>query len=190
MMSDFDSSLENFRARLSNIVRPNKFLVEVFPPSSLGFSLSDVDTLRYYAQSASIPDRNFNEIAIKFYGMEYKVPASEITQDLIVNFIADEEWKNRNLFEQWANMISGRTPNQDSIKADTDELFKDSYVVVKQLDFRNNWIAQYKYNYIWPKQVDQIELHQETFDTFETFQVTFAYSYWETQNKQTGFANG
>ena len=180
-----DCSLESFRANIKNIVRPNKFKVEVIPPSSLGFG-SYVEPLIYYAQSASIPDRNFNEIQIKYYGMEYKLPASEITQDLVINFIVDSEWNNRNLFEQWANMINKRVSadfsNMNPIKGNADELFKDSSVSVTQLGFKNNIIAQYFFNYVFPKQVDQIELHQETMDTFETFQVTFAYSYWETIN--------
>jgi len=181
-----DPSIDNFIARLSNIVRPNKFLVEVVPPNILGIDGGSVESLIYHAQSASIPDRNFNEIPIKFYGMDYKIPASEITQDLNINFIVDDEWKNRELFERWANLINDRTPTQNAIKADTDELFDGSYIIVRQLNFKSEVIAAYKYEYIFPKTVDQIELNQETMDTYETFQVTFAYSYWQGINIQSG----
>jgi hypothetical protein len=176
----FDASLETFRNNISNIVRPNKFIVEVHPPKILGVNGKDIERLVYYAQSASIPDRSFSDIQIKFYSMEYKIPAGEIIQDLTVNFIVDDKWFNRSMFEAWANLMNDRTGRSsgNAIKTDVDELF-DAYVVVKQLNFKNEIISDYKYVYIFPKTVGEIELHQDNFDTYETFPVTFAYSYWE-----------
>ena len=166
--------LENFKNALTDIVRPNRFLVEIVPPSSIEDAIP-TDRLMYFATSASLPDRNFNEVIIKFYGMDYKIPASEVTQDLIINFIVDESWGVRSLFEAWASLINDRETTE---KADIVELLDGSYVKVHQLDNTGNKLQSYEFRYAFPKTMDQIDLNQETMDGHETFQVTFSYSYW------------
>jgi hypothetical protein len=110
--------LEEFKKQLSNIVRPNRFLVYVTPPVSMQEGRITADALKFWAQSASIPDRTFNEIPIKYFGMEYKIPAAEVTQDLIVNFIMDEEYDVREFFETWAFLINDRRTSQKGYAQD------------------------------------------------------------------------
>ena len=82
------TTIDSFRYNLKSIVRPNRFLVNVYPPKSLKDEIS-TEELIVYATSATIPDRAFNEIELKYYGMTYKMPAAEIIQDLIITFICD-----------------------------------------------------------------------------------------------------
>lgn len=169
--------LNTFKYNLGNIVRPNRFLVEIQPPPMVVLSdYTTVDRLRMHVQSASIPDRSFNEISVKFYGMEMKLPGSEVIQDLSITFINDEAWGIRELFEAWSTAINDR---RTSKKGNMEDLFTGSYIVVMQMDSQGNAIASYIYRHIFPKTVDQIELNMETADTIETFNVTFGYSYWE-----------
>ena len=168
-------SLAEFKAKLTNIVRPNRFLVYVTPPASLVADM-DTDRLVFYAQSASIPDRNFNEISIKYYGMDYKLPASEVGQDLMVNFILDEGWQVRDFFENWSQLINNRA---DSRKGYAEDLFDGTSIEVHQIGFDGSVLAAYNYLYPFPKTVDQIELGMDNVDTHSTFQVIFSYSYWE-----------
>jgi hypothetical protein len=171
-------SLVEFKKNLSNIVRPNRFLVYITPPASLTEGM-DTDVLKFYAQSAAIPDRNFNEIQIKYYGMEYKIPASEVGQDLMVNFILDEEWKVRDFFESWSQLINNR---DNSRKGYAEDLFDGTFIEIHQLGFTGNVLAKYGFVNPFPKTVDQMELGMETVDSHSSFQVIFAYSYWERLN--------
>lgn len=173
-MADFNT-IDSFRYNLKSIVRPNRFLVYVYPPKSLKDEISTKD-LVVYATSATIPDRAFNEIELKYYGMTYKMPAAEIIQDLIITFICDEDWDVRSLFEDWAQLVNNRENNK---KGYLKELYDECYIDVNQLDLLGNLIQTYAFHYCYPKHVDQIELNQETPDTISTFQVTFGYSYWD-----------
>ena len=169
-------SLDSFKENLSNIVRPNRFLVYINPPKGLIESNLDSNVMKFYASSAVIPDRTFNEIEIKYYGMSFKVPGGESIQDLIITFINDEEWEIRDFFEQWANRINDR---QDSSKEFMENLFEETYIEVHQLGYADNILAIYKFIHPFPKTVDQIDLGMDTTDSHQTFQVTFSYSYWE-----------
>lgn len=166
--------LSDFKDQVKSVVRPNRFEVIISPPSIVLGSI-DATKMRFHAQSASLPDRTFNEISIKYYGMDFKLPAGETTQDLVVSFINDAEWDLRNFFESWANAISNR---KDATKAYMDDLYTGTTLQVNQLGFDGSYIAGYSFFHFFPKIVDQIELNMETTDSVETFQVTFSYSYW------------
>lgn len=172
-------TIQDFKDNLSNIVRPNKFLAIVNCPSLISsYQGIGTDEMIFYVQSTMIPDRTFNEIEFKYYGMSYKLPASEIIQDLVISFLCDDKWNVRQYFEQWAQLINNRN---DSVKGYSSELFADSSIIIQQLGIDNNVIASYEFFNIFPKIVDQIELNQDTFDTAESFQVTFAYSHWKVK---------
>lgn len=170
--------LETFKKQLTNIVRPNRFLVYVTPPTSMQEGRYNADKLKFWAQSAAIPDRTFNEINIKYFGMDYKIPAGEVTQDLMINFIMDANYNVREFFETWAFLINNRRTSQ---KGYAQDLFDGNLIEVHQIGFGNeeDVIAKYEYIYAFPKTVDQIELNYETVDSMETFAVTFGYSYWK-----------
>lgn len=175
-----EAELESFKSYLTNIVRPNRFLVTITPPTVMDMEdMIDLDKLTFYASSVVIPDRTFSEIEIKYYGMSLKIPGGEIIQDLTINFLLDEGWESRDFFETWASFINDRDSN---IKTTPYELFEGASIVVSQLGFKNEILAKYQFMNIFPKTVDQIELSMENVDTHSTFQVTFAYSYWEQIN--------
>lgn len=155
-----------------NIVRPNRFMVAINPPSFV----SAMDELMYYATSASIPDRNFSEIEVKYYGMSLKLPASEIVQDLSITFIMDDEWKVRTFFEQWADGINDRV--ETAFKNKYKRLFDGVNIKVHQLGFEGDPIASYEFRNVFLKTLDQVDLSMDSTDSHSTFQATFAYSYW------------
>lgn len=175
--------LQTFKESLGNVVRPNRFEVIIQPPSLIDIAdYIDGTRLMMRVQSATIPDRTFGEIPIKFYGMEMKIPASEIMQDLVISFINDDKWQLRSLFEYWAQLINDR---KNSVKGYAKDLMEDTYIIVRQLGFTNDVIAGYRFKLVFPKTVDPIELNMETTDTIETFTVTFAYGYWEPESQSS-----
>jgi hypothetical protein len=182
--------LDTFKTNLGNVVRPNRFEVIIQPPAVINISdYIDGTKLVMHVQSASIPDRSFNEIAIKFYGMEYKLPGSEVIQDLTVTFLNDSDWDIRSLFEAWTQLINDRS---NGIKGYMKDLFDGVYIIVRQLgtdldsDGNATMLAGYRFRHVFPKTVDQIELSMEANDTVETFNVTFSYSYWEPEDGYSG----
>lgn len=170
LLTDFVASLSQ-----TNLVRPNRFLVYIEPPKSMSdFGLSSND-IKFYVQSATIPDRSFTEVEIKYFGMTYKIPGNETNTDLTITLINDNEWDIRNFFERWLNLISDR---DNSKKEYTKDLFKNASVTVHQLGYTGEVLSKYKFFHVFPKSVSEIELNMETNDSHETMQVVFCYSYW------------
>jgi hypothetical protein len=136
--------------------------------------------MKFYIQSATIPDRTFGEYELKYYGMTYKVAGNEIVTDLNITVINDYKWKLRDFFENWAMMVNDRSTSK---KAYLQDLYKGAKVVVQQLGNQGGGITDYTFFHVYPKTVSEIELNMETTDTHETFQVTFGYSYWEQDSR-------
>ena len=168
--------LSEFIEALSNIVGPNRFLVLVEPPTGLFETTLDADLIKFYVSSATLPDRTFGDIEMKFFGMTYRLPGNETLSDLTLTVINDNEWQLRDFFESWSNCVNDR---EDSTKAFAQELFTGSSITVNQLGFTGETLASYQFLNVFPKTVTEIELNQDTMDTHETFQVTFDYSYWK-----------
>lgn len=171
------TDLESFKNNLTNIVRPNRFLVYITLPTSISSNeeLMKPETLKFYATTAVIPDRTFSEIEIKYYGMSLKIPAGEVIQDLSITFIMDEEWEVRDFFETWMQYINER---ETSLKGNIRDLFDGTSIIVTQIGFQNQELASYEFVNVFPKTTEQVELSMDTTDSHSTFQVTFAYSYW------------
>lgn len=174
-----DLSLETFKYQLLDVARPNKFFVNIFPSEVVRSKTKSTKfgkefPSKFMVQSASIPDRSFNEIEMKYYGMSYKIPAGEMIQDLTITFLNDIDWETRTFFEIWANRINSRYTN---LKGTMTEL-SDSKIIISQLNSKNQEVVKYTFHNVFPKILDQIELSMESNDSIETFQVTFSYSYY------------
>lgn len=167
-------TLNSFIKNLSNVTKPNRFLVVIEPPKDMIITSITSEIMQFYAQSAVIPDRTFGEIDVKYFGMTLKVPGNESLSDLTVSFINDQEWKVRDFFEAWGNAIHDR---EDSTKGYMRDLFTGSSAIIHQLDGYGNIIATYQFYNVFPKVVSEMELNMETNDTISTFQVTFDYSH-------------
>jgi len=93
-------TIDKFRENLGNIVRPNRFVVTITPPSILDHSV-DQEILAFHSKSANIPARSIGEFEVKFYGQSIKLPGDSSYEDLTVNLINEEGWEIRDLFEGW-----------------------------------------------------------------------------------------
>ena len=172
-------TLDEFKAQIGkvNAARPNRFFCDTICPSIMTNDF-DESVMCFYIQSCTIPDRTFGEVEIKYYGMTLKVPGNESLSDLTINVISDEPQSTRAYFETWADLVSNRFNNK---KTNMQDLFLDSAIRVSQLDRKGNVVSKYNFFNIFPKVVGEIELNYETSDAIETFQVTFAYSHWNSE---------
>lgn len=172
-------ALKDFVGNITNIVRPNRFYVIIEPPTYedgspiIDFSMSS-NELMFYVQSATIPDRTFGDIELKYFGMTLKLPGNESISDLTITFINNADWNIRDFFEGWADVINNRS---DSVKGYVGDLFNTSSITVYQLGYKGETIAGYQFFNIFPKVLSEMELNMDTTDSHETFQVTFDYSH-------------
>jgi len=172
--------LDDFRKNLGNVVRPNRFIVTVTPPSAFTNKYGsgyDLANLKYRVKSTEIPSRSIGEFEYKYYGLSLKLPGDTNYGDFNITFINENTWKTRSLFEDWQSLI---LTSMDNSKEFAINILFDSKILIEQYDAKGDTaIAAYEFFSVYPKEVGSIELSMETANTVEEFQVTFGYSHWE-----------
>jgi len=173
----FGISISDFRTQIKDLARPNRFKIEINPPSGIPTGMfEDFQDIAFFARNASIPERTVNEHTIKKYGMMYHVAADMDFSDLTITFLNDYEWKCRTFFEVWIDKIARAKDNK---RLEPSEYLYQSRLRVFQLGrTQNDILAKYEFHDIYPKTVGRIELSMDNRSEVETFDVTFVYTYW------------
>ncbi len=181
-----EMSIAGFKARLKNSgARPNLFEVEgTFPKGS------NYTDLHFFCKAASIPASTLGIITIPWRGRTLKVAGDRTFEPWNVTIINDEDFKFRDAFEQWHNVINENASNL-GISNLASAYMQDWHV--HQLNRQGLRVASYKMVDTWPSSVAAIELAYDTADAIEDFAVTLEYQYWVREDasfsKIAGAAN-
>lgn len=168
--------IEQFKNKLYQVVRPNRFIVAVYPPSSVDLP-NEIEFLSYMAQGAKIPEKSLGEIDVKFHGMTLKLPGDYTHEDLTITFLNHYGWEPRSFFENWIEQI--QLVNDDNTRIDAVDVINDASITIYQVGDNEMALGFYTFFNIYPKNISAIELSMEAVDQAETFTVDFAYSHWK-----------
>jgi len=168
--------ISEFKAKLSQLVRPNRFLVTLSPPAIFEHG-QDLELLTFLTQGAKIPEKNIGEIEIKYHGMSLKLPGDQTHEDLTLTFYNHYGWEARDMFEDWIEVL--QTTGNNNERTDAINAIDDSSIMIQQIgDVEEDILAEYTFYNVFPKSVSEIELSMDNYDSVETFTVSFAYSHW------------
>lgn len=176
-------TLQDFKQNLRQLARPNRFLVLYNPPSIYNQNLgnpytSNYDDLTMHSKVAQIPGRIIGEYAMKYAGMNLKLPGDTEFQDLTISVLNTADWKIKAFFENWQNLFLNVKNNDRKLAIDA---ISDAQIQVQQIGLSEDDILRtYTFYNVYPKDVSSIELSMDTTDSVEEFTVTFGYSYWES----------
>ena len=172
-ISDFKGSL------IGGGARPNLFEVELTTlPGGIAW---DSSHFSYMCKAATLPASNIANIDVPFRGRIFKVAGDRTIDPWTVTIINDEEFKLRNAFEQWADLIA-RLDNNMGVTNPEDYM---SNAKVYQLGrgasassstnagTNNAVLKEYEFFNIWPSAVAAIDLSYDSTDTIEEFTVDF-----------------
>ncbi|NCP97770.1 hypothetical protein GW796_05955 [archaeon] len=168
--------LTEFKNKLYQIVKPNRFIVAVYPPSSVDVP-NDIEFLSYMAQAAKIPEKSLGEIEIKYHGMSLKLPGDYTHEDLSITFLNHYGWEPRLFFENWIEQI--QLVNSENTRLDGIDVIDDATITIYQVGDNEMALAFYTFFNIFPKNISAIELDMNSSDQVEIFTVDFAYSHWK-----------
>lgn len=174
-------SLANFKAQVTDFARPNRFMIEIVPPSILAadLGLPETEFVRMLAQTAVIPARNQGEITIKYHGMELKLPGDYSKENLLITFLNDYGFIGRFLFESWME-FGIQTIVDNNSRMHSSRTISDSSISVNQLGrVDDDILGTYKFYNVFPTSISSIELDMSSENQVEKFTVTFAYSHYE-----------
>ena len=172
-ISDFKSAL------IGGGARPNLFEVELTTlPGGITW---DADNFRYMCKAASLPASTIANIDVPFRGRIFKVAGDRTIDVWSVTVINDEDFKLRNAFEEWMNIIAkldnnlGATqPESYMTNAKVFQLGRGSKPSsTNSTGEANAVLKEYEFIDIFPTTVGEIALSYDTGDTIEEFDVEF-----------------
>lgn len=165
--------------------RPSLFDVEITGHPGL-------ENLRFLARATQLPAMTLQSVDVPYFGRKIKVAGDRTFADWSITIMNDEDFKLRARFEEWSNKMNTIISNVNS-SGNSPESYKGT-AIVRQYSKAGKSneekpIRSYRFTGIFPTQIDAINLDWDTVNQIETFDVTFAYDYWEpyeTSKTNTG----
>ena len=179
-VTDFKENLKQGGAR------PSLFTVEIqYPP---GVPLPPTPS-RFLVKGTNIPASTIGTYDVFFHGKTIKIAGDRSFDTLDTTIINDEDFAIRDAMEDWANSINSGQNNLTKLGSSSPTLYKSDAQVTQ---FSKTGVPLRVYNMvgIFPVTISPVELAWETVDALETFEVTFAYDYFEVSGGITGNAGG
>jgi hypothetical protein len=168
--------------------RPTLFEVTVTPPPALGIT-TPLNGLRFLARASQIPAFTVADIEVPYFGRKIKVSGDRTFADWSITVMNDEDFKIRAAFEAWSNRMNtvisnvnaaGSSPASYKATASVSQFSKAG----KSGDVGTP-LRTYRFEGLFPIQIDAINLDWDSTNQIETFDVTFAYDYWDIETNGT-----
>ena len=170
-----------FQQKIKGAVRPNLFQVNHDFPSVDGLSVNK-ELATFLCKSAALPASTVGTVELPFRGRVIKVPGDRTFESWTATFYMDDAFQLRGAYEKWIELTN--TVDANTASAGMDAILQD--ITVTQMDKFNgsakafNDIRQYKLVKGFPVSVSQVSLAYDNNDSYEEFDVEFAYQYFET----------
>ena len=168
-----------FQSRIKGAVRPNLFSVSHNFPSGI-IAADGLET--FMCKSAALPASTVGTVELPFRGRVIKVPGDITFESWTGTFYMDDAFELRGAYEKWIELTN--TVDANTASAGMGDVLED--IVVTQMDKFNGSatqfkdIRQYKLVKAFPVSVSQVSLAYDNNDSYEEFDVEFAYQYFET----------
>ena len=178
--------LLSFQKAIKGGVRPNLFQVNHgFPTGVTPPAISEVQggEVPYMCKAAALPATNVGTVELPFRGRVIKVPGDRTYETWTGTFYMDDAFELRAAYEKWIELTNGVGANiaTAGISSESDGILKQ--IKVDQLskfdgDGQNlKVIRQYELFSAFPVSVSQVSVAYDNNDSYEEFDVEFAYQF-------------
>lgn len=183
-------SVDSFRARLGNIVRPNLFsvkfsslptLLTTSSPYGLGYKLDDpsVQDLQFRCERAEIPGKTIATIDEVSVGPSLKMPYETTFSDIQLTIICAEDMFERRFFESWMDEMVGLPGGHGlgGLVRYYEEFATGGQMIISQANSSGKRILDYTLYDAFPIAISPMTLAWEETNTYQRFTVTMSYRY-------------
>ena len=178
----------DFQQKVKGGVRPNLFQVyHEFPEKA---KPADDKLESYLCKSAALPASTVGTVELPFRGRVLKVPGDRTFESWTATFYMDDAFDLRGAYERWIDLTNRVDVNRSDAALTSDspgatlqdisilqlDKFSEKAVSNKGL----STIREYKLIGAFPVSVSQISLAYDNNDSYEEFDVEFAYQFFTT----------
>jgi hypothetical protein len=162
--------------------KSNRFLLQITGGPQIIRNGTQSD-LSFLCEAAELPGRGFMSTDIRYYGPNFKAPYQSVYEDLNLTFICRDEFMERELFDDWMNIIN-------PIRSFNFE-YKDSYTSTIRLHQFSDLANEAKYSFTFEKAYPILVSPQPATwadDNFHRLTVSFTYVRWYREGLDTPLA--
>ena len=167
--------------------RSNLFSVQIPNPNvDIDGHGDNTKAISLVAKSTTIPPSTIEPVDVPFFGRNFRLPGGRTFDDWSTMITNDEDFKVRDFFEQWSDQINSHSRNITN-DVTTSGLGgvrgNGGYSVdaqVIQYGKDGNAVRKYVMIDAWPHTIGEISLDWAENGTIEEFEVTWAFSWWES----------
>jgi len=168
--------ITDFKSKLSGGgARANLFEVVLSFPDSAPTDSNVLDKSRFLIKTAALPASTIGPVKVPFRGRILNVAGDRTFESWTVTIINDTDFAIRSALENWINSINRVS---DATGA-TDPALYQADAFVYQLDRNGETLRAYHMYDIFPTNIAQIALSNETTDAIEEFTCEFQVQWWE-----------
>jgi len=166
--------------------RANLFEVEIATPIiDIGnhASADIINKVKLNAKATTIPPSTIEPVEVPFLGRNFRLPGGRTFDDWSTMITNDEDFKVRDFFEQWSDRINSHATNQTDSISTLALQDGQGYAVdakVRQFGKKGDVVREYLMVDAWPHTIGEISLDWAENGTIEEFEVTWAFSWWES----------
>jgi len=175
-----NQTISNFKTAMTGGgARPNLFEVEITTlPSGIAWDAAD---FKFLCKAAQLPGQTIGAIEVPFRGRTFKVAGDRSIDPWTVTIINDEDFKYRNAFESWSQLIAkldtniGATlPDAYMKNAKVYQLGRGSRASsTDNTGTENVVLKEYEFIDIFPTSISPIDLSYDSSGAIEEFTVEF-----------------
>lgn len=192
-------NLNGARPSLFEVIIPN---FPLLPTSGTASGISSgpnlVEKVALMAKAASLPGSVVESIDIGYFGRKIKLAGDRVFPNWSINVYNDEDFRVRNVFEDWHELLNSRQPNllsratpaSGASAGATDPNNYKRDITVIQYSKAGPEKKIYTLIGAFPVTVAPIQLDWDATNQVETFEVEFAYDYWEPVEGNNGTTDG
>jgi hypothetical protein len=178
-------SIDKFRSKVGNIVRPNLFRVKFMNLSPILEEMRYViagplEDIEFRCERAEIPGKTIATIDDTSSGPSLKLPYDVTYSDIQLTFICSEDMFERRLFESWMEEIVA-SPSKDhglgGLVRFYDDFASGAKISITQADSAGQAILKYVLHDVFPIALSPMTLAWEESNTYQRFTVTMSYRY-------------
>ena len=170
------ANINDFKTKLAGGgARANQFKVTMPFPGYAQVG-GETEELAFLCNATSIPAMSIGTTTVNFRGRPIYLAADRTFEPWNITVLNDTNFRLRDAFERWQNGINNMSDNEGLTNPADYQV--DAFV--DQLDRNGATIKSYTLRGAHPTTIASIGLDYETNNAIETFDVTFAYQYFES----------
>jgi len=179
-MSNNFPTMHDFRtisSRYGGLAKGCRFLAKIEPPSVLLGSNGIVNDLAYLCETTELPGRGFNNVEVRYFGPQHKLPFQSTFEDINMTFLTRANSAERRFFDDWMNVINP-VNNFTFAYRDNYRAKIRIYQVPENKNSSDSLLYQFVLNDAFPILVNPQQVTWAD-DQFLRLGITFTYHWWE-----------